>query len=341
MAILTDQNLFSGTPSDNDLIHIVDVSDPTDNPQGSSFKIPLSGLTNYFTPNNYWVSGSTGNNSLKTLNITGTDATGHYGFATGADTLASGIASVSMNDTTVASGSAATSFGITTVAGGQASLASGDETYAFGYATFTEGNSTYAYGSYSHSGGQGSITSGVTSFAHGINLLVDADASAILGGNGNRLTNLAINSVILGGTNITGETANTVYTPNIINNGHIITGGQQVATKVDTGGVIYSVTNDDYYLRSTCLSANSTYNLPSSPPDGQKLIIYKNGGTAFSIFVNSPSASSIKACGNNSSYNTLQISGTNALVNLIYDLDLGAWVVITSCGGTLTYGTTI
>ena len=32
MSILTDRVIFSGSPASNDLIHIVDVSDSTDNP---------------------------------------------------------------------------------------------------------------------------------------------------------------------------------------------------------------------------------------------------------------------------------------------------------------------
>ena len=45
MSILTDRVIFSGSPAGNDLIHIVDVSDPTDNPAGTSFAIEVSGLT--------------------------------------------------------------------------------------------------------------------------------------------------------------------------------------------------------------------------------------------------------------------------------------------------------
>ena len=54
MSILTDRVIFSGSPASNDLIHIVDVSDPTDNPAGTSFaievgdlvpSIPFTGLT--------------------------------------------------------------------------------------------------------------------------------------------------------------------------------------------------------------------------------------------------------------------------------------------------------
>ena len=48
MAILTDKPEFNGTLAGDDLIHLVDVSDPSDNVNGSSFKLPLSGLNTYF-----------------------------------------------------------------------------------------------------------------------------------------------------------------------------------------------------------------------------------------------------------------------------------------------------
>jgi hypothetical protein len=48
MGILTDQIQFTGTPANNDVIHMVDVSDPTDNPGGTSFKVDLLTLSNYF-----------------------------------------------------------------------------------------------------------------------------------------------------------------------------------------------------------------------------------------------------------------------------------------------------
>ena len=51
MSILTDRVIFSGSPAGNDLIHIVDVSDATDNPAGTSFAIEVSGLTSPFTGN--------------------------------------------------------------------------------------------------------------------------------------------------------------------------------------------------------------------------------------------------------------------------------------------------
>ncbi len=44
---LTDRDLFLDELSDGDLIHFVDVSDPTDTPQGTSFKLQLTTLRSY------------------------------------------------------------------------------------------------------------------------------------------------------------------------------------------------------------------------------------------------------------------------------------------------------
>lgn len=89
---LTDKTAFSGTLSDSDLLHIVDVSDTTDNAAGSSFKLTLLNLLKYIfstetsivaypgggqanaTPltafDNNITSVATGNDSVKTISAT-------------------------------------------------------------------------------------------------------------------------------------------------------------------------------------------------------------------------------------------------------------------------------
>ena len=47
MAILTSKTAFAGTLADGDLLHLVDVSDTTDDASGSSFKLLLSQLKLY------------------------------------------------------------------------------------------------------------------------------------------------------------------------------------------------------------------------------------------------------------------------------------------------------
>lgn len=55
MAILTDRNELAQTPASGDFVHVVDVSDTTDNPQGTSKKMTIArigafieALTSYF-----------------------------------------------------------------------------------------------------------------------------------------------------------------------------------------------------------------------------------------------------------------------------------------------------
>jgi hypothetical protein len=242
MALLTDQISFTGTPSGADLIHMVDVSDPTDNVAGSSFKISLSGLTNYFDNNissNYWVSGSTGNFSLKAINDSGLDATDDYAYAEGnatlasgpyshaeglqtqatawgahaqnRGTLASGVESHAEGRNTVASGNQSHAQGENTLSSGSFSHAEGQDTEASGNWSHAQGLSTTASGNYSHSAGRDTLASGNISFVQGFNSTASADNSAILGGTNNNILNSATNSIILGGIGTTATTINTVY----------------------------------------------------------------------------------------------------------------------------------
>jgi hypothetical protein len=65
MSILTDRVIFSGSPASNDLIHIVDVSDPTDNPAGTSFAIEVGDLLSGAT-----FTGNTSGDCITDLYIT-------------------------------------------------------------------------------------------------------------------------------------------------------------------------------------------------------------------------------------------------------------------------------
>jgi len=67
-----------------------------------------------------------------------------------------------------------------------------------GILSFAFGNNNTSSGDYSHAGGVRSISSGSTSFIHSTDSLVSGDRS-----------------VVLGGQNITGATADTVYVPNL------------------------------------------------------------------------------------------------------------------------------
>jgi hypothetical protein len=146
---LTDRIQASGA-SLTDIIHIVITSDTSQNSAGSSFKIPMSEYAALFgsgTASEYWISGSTGTNSIKANNSSSIDATGNYAEAEGRNTIASG-------STSHAEGNGS-------IAGGGASHAEGQGTKAFGGVSHTEGFETTAIGDYSHAGGWGSKSSKV------------------------------------------------------------------------------------------------------------------------------------------------------------------------------------
>lgn len=167
MSILTDRISFTGTPSDNDVLHIVIVSDPTDNPAGTSYKIPLSGLTNYFGVS-YWTSGSTGVGSIKTI-LGSTSATNDYAVAEGRQTLASGTYSHAEGLQTEASGSAAHAEGNGTIASGTSAHAEGTDTMAIGDYSHAEGWGSSATTQSAHAEGTATLASAIDAHAEGTN----------------------------------------------------------------------------------------------------------------------------------------------------------------------------
>jgi hypothetical protein len=104
---------------------------------------------------------------------------------------------------------------------GQAAEASGSASHA-------EGRGTKAHGDYSHTGGYSTVVTGITSFNHSyassptIGIYgVYADYSAILGGVNGYIDAAATGSTILGGTGISGVSADTVYVPDLVIDGLI------------------------------------------------------------------------------------------------------------------------
>jgi hypothetical protein len=134
------------------------------------------------TTGSFFVSGSSGNHSIKTNDESANDATADYALAFGPNSLAYGIASF---------------------ASGLSTLASGDTSFAANAYTQANGLYSTAFGIFSIANGQDSFVTGHYNTANGIN-------SATIGGSGNTVT--GNNSVVLGGTAITGSTNNTVYT---------------------------------------------------------------------------------------------------------------------------------
>jgi hypothetical protein len=192
----------------------------------------------------YWTAG-TGTNSIAQIggsNIssgitsvaegTGTIAGGNYSHAEGFGSQAFGVASHAEGESTTAIGDGSHTEGIYTtasgfyshaeggytIASGQSSHAEGYQTTASGFYSHTEGEGTTASGSQSHAGGFGSIASGATSFIHSYDSIVTGDRSAVIGGQ-----------------NITGTTADTVYVP-YLNIQSLATGTSVNNLGVDSGG---------------------------------------------------------------------------------------------------------
>lgn len=269
MAFLTDQLSATGVGL-TDLIHIVVTGDTSQgNPAGSSYKATIAQvLNNVSLVSGYWTSGSTGTNSIKAINSTGLDSTGDRSVSWGNQTLASGNDStawgVQTSATTLgstASGYQTLSVGLYSYSEGYQTTASGDTSHAegimskaIGFASHAEGsgvsigdqshsegkdtvatgnyshaqnNNTESIGLYSHAGGNQSIASGQTSFVHSTSSLVTGNRSAILGGQ-----------------NITGNTDDTVYVPDLVIN----KSAAVPTSSVDTVGEPGSITWDNTYF---------------------------------------------------------------------------------------------
>ena len=143
----------------------------------------------------------------------GTIVSGSYSHGEGYYTVASGASSHSEGSNTTASGSYSHSEGYFTKAlGNFGSHAEGFYTTANGNGSHTEGSGTTASGKYSHAEGGNTTASGDYSHAGGINTIASTNTSFIHSTN-SRVT--GARSAVLGGQNITGSTADTVYVPNL------------------------------------------------------------------------------------------------------------------------------
>jgi len=180
--------------------------------------------------------------------------------------------------------------------------------------------------------------------------IVNSYDSAILGGNGNRISPTAFRSVILGGSNITGDTSDTVFVPNLESKGNVSTGGLHVGTSISTGDTTsINITMDDYYIRSTSISGDTKYKLPSSnglhptPKDGQIVVLHKHGDSVYGLIATTGVGGGITKANDIITYDEIKIQGTNNSVTLLYDADLDSWITIATVGAVvdIQYITTI
>ena len=174
--------------------------------------------------------------------LTQVQAAGTAGHAEGIQTIVSGTAGHAEGFNTRSFGQSAHAEGQQTTARGFASHSEGDETVAWGNPSHAEGYRTTALANNTHAGGESSIASGVTSFVHSTDSNVGGLRSAILGGTGNTLTDTAINSVILGGSGLTGTNANTVYVSEL--NVDVVPAGPATSVGVDgTGSLAFEASD--------------------------------------------------------------------------------------------------
>ncbi len=149
-----------------------------------------------------------------------TSAMTSYSHAEGDNTLSNGSASHAEGSYTVSSGYACHAEGDFTQALTYASHSEGYGTIATGTTSHAQGYETIALGDYSHSGGYQTKASGDTSFVHSKNSFANGDRS-----------------VVIGGQNITGNTADTVYVPKFV-----IYTEYEPASSADTAGEPGSIT---------------------------------------------------------------------------------------------------
>ena len=247
---------------------------------GWVYNSPTSGSTG-----GYWVSGSSGTNSIRVNNGGGADATGDYAVATGFLSEASGNYSHAGGLDNTASGDFSQAQGYRTVASGDYSHTEGKDNVSTGSTSHAEGLGTKAHGDNSHAEGAGSIStgtnshaggidseaSGITSFIHSTNSIVTGDRSAILGGQG-----------------ITGTTDDTVYVPNLtVRNDSILHSDTNTSnpfvglakgqyTEFNWSGLTSNIISNNNPSGYTSIFIGDMSNYPTTKPYG--FITYANSG---------------------------------------------------------------
>lgn len=146
---------------------------------------------------------------------------------------------------------------INTGADGQYSFILGYDAFGYGEYSFINGNAVNVYGGYSIGYGANISTNGDYNYVLGDNMISNGKWNYLFGysnlsngdynlifGSGHTLTSGATNSAIIGGTNITGTTSNTLYVPNL-NIGIIGSGPSTTDIGVDANGHVVDVLSDE------------------------------------------------------------------------------------------------
>jgi hypothetical protein len=228
-----------------------------------------------------------------------TRALGETSHAEGSGTTSSNFASHTEGQNTTASGQASHAEGFNTRATNLAAHAEGSGTTASGLNSHAEGTSTIASGTTAHAEGQGTIASGQYSHAGGFQSTASGTSSFI------HSTNSIVTgarSVVLGGENITGATADTVYVPRLnvkflsggttVNNVGIDANGFLVVGTAGGGGTFTGGTVNGATVFTNGLSAN-TFNITTTPTNNNSntQILSRNSSSGNIEYIDSSSIS--------------------------------------------------
>ncbi len=261
---LSGGSIFSGTTNLSSVFAPIGLSSPFSGNSNNGAIKPISG-TNIASGAFSFVSGGKGNTASGSYSQAGgnnTLASGAYSQAGGYNTLASGIMSHAEGEQTSGTSRTAHSEGKRTIASGTYSHAEGHLTSATTTSSHAQNRNSLASGVYSHAGGSGSTASGHASFIHSSTSSVLANNSSILGGFANRLNSAATGSTILGGSNITGSTVNTVYVPNLTASTSVYaqnfySGNTNISTLISQASSYISGTTTSFSLASGYSSGGS------------------------------------------------------------------------------------
>lgn len=196
-----------------------------------------------------------------------TTAIGNNSHSEGRNTRSFGDNSHSEGFITVSSGNNSHAEGQSTLSIGSYSHSEGLLTTAIGDGSHSEGRSNTTIGNFSKSIGVSNIVESIYGFVGGSsNTILSGSTNSTILGSTNSLVNYdVVNSVIIGGDGITGNTNNTVYTPNL-----------EVKSSITYNSISLSDNNIEWdkgsYFYKT-LTSSTTFTF-SSDSDGKTIELY-------------------------------------------------------------------
>jgi len=200
-----------------------------------------------------------------------TESTGNQSHAEGSGSVASGNQSHAQGLSTQATGTTAHSEGQGSQAFGDWSHAGGYNSRAYGIASYAQGANAYAYGDGSNAQGGNVIAYSLYSFAGGLSSTSSGETSFVyskaseLSGN---------NSAILGGSNMSGTSDDTVYVPNLT------VRGDHILHSDSTSEVSELPSNYEDIIKGSYTNFNwdgvTTHSLSNNNPSGYTSVVLGN-----------------------------------------------------------------